>query len=81
MKSTWKTIIDIVVSIIAIVAIISLIGMSVAMDIDKPNSKSSCNDCGGQLIYKQAVSHLFSTTVVYECEKCGKIYEVKLQKE
>lgn len=38
-----------------------------------------CN-CGGQWVYKQAVGHRFTTCYMYECDKCGTVYEFEIKR-
>lgn len=73
-----KIIIDILLLILAIIGIITIVGASVFMESEDKTDEHICNECGGNLVYKQAVPHLFKTSIVYECEKCGKVYEVSV---
>ena len=32
-------------------------------------------ECGGNLVYVQAVGHRYSTYYMYECDSCGQVHE------
>ena len=73
-----KTIIDIVFTILAGIAIIFIMSLYIYMSAEDKTAELICNNCGGDLKYEQTISHLFSTSAIYKCEKCGKVYEIKL---
>lgn len=35
-----------------------------------------CQDCGGTLIYQQAIGHKDSTAYIFQCDKCNNIIEI-----
>ena len=34
-----------------------------------------CTHCGGNLVFKEAVGHRYSTNYIYICDKCGRLIE------
>ena len=39
-----------------------------------------CPQCGGNYVYQQAVGHRYITSYIYQCDKCGKIIEIDVNK-
>ena len=68
---------DLIISFIIFILVIGII-IGISFIIDKTNDKK-WNDgycqCGGEYVYTQAIGHQYSTGYLYECNKCGKIYE------
>lgn len=47
------------------------------VDVDKKNWNDGYCNCGGHWEYLQAVGHQYTTTYIYECDRCGKHIELK----
>ena len=57
-----------------LIVLLAIITISYKIDRDKYNN-GICRNCGGTLIYQQAIGHKYSTSYMFKCNKCHKMYE------
>ena len=73
---------NIKVALIVIVFFIIALGLAAliqrGIDFNKWND-GYCS-CGGNWVYDQAVGHEYTTSYIYECDKCGKHIEISEQR-
>lgn len=67
------TAIGLVISIIFIAVLMVILLISATFHDSKWND-GHC-ECGGNWVYDQPVGHQYSTNYLYECDKCGRVYE------
>ena len=70
-----KDLIKIIVILLGFVgAVVGLILLTDKKEADRWNN-GYCS-CGGKYEYTQAIGHAYTTTYIYQCDKCGNTIEV-----
>ena len=72
---TGSLVVSLVLLVIVIIIAIGAKSCSNAQDSAKYNDGIH-QDCGGHLVYQQAVGHKNSTSYIFRCDKCGEILEL-----
>ena len=65
-------------ALIIIALCIIVLGMFYACSADSSSTVYNHGihyDCGGKLIYQQAVGHKYSTSYIFKCDKCNELLE------
>lgn len=74
-NSEGSLIASIVLLVITIIIVMGAKSCNDAQDNAKYNDGIH-QDCGGHLVYQQAVGHKNSTSYIFRCDKCGEILEL-----
>ena len=61
--------------VIAIISIVILAAIIISNKKDEERWNNGYCQCGGQLVYEQAVGHYNQTAYIYKCNKCDRRYE------
>ena len=62
-------------SVIGIVIIFLLSILLIGSCVNDSKWNDGHCECGGNWVYDQPVGHQYSTNYLYECDKCGRVYE------
>jgi hypothetical protein len=65
---------------LAFIAVIWILSALVGSISDAANWNDGYHECGGKWMYQQAVGHYYTTSYLYECEKCGETHEFNKQR-
>lgn len=57
------------------IVIVILLFWNIASIFDNIRWNNGYHSCGGKWEYVQPVGHAYTTTYLYECDKCGKTHE------
>ena len=73
MRDESGSAIGLLITSVVIAILIGIMMICMAFNDSKWND-GHCS-CGGNWVYDQPVGHQYSTNYLYECDKCGKMYE------
>lgn len=68
-----KNIILAILIVIILVIIVYFIGDTISSN---EYNNGICTRCGGSYAYQQAIGHQFTTSYMYQCNKCGNVIEI-----